>query len=160
VKIKIENNNLLMYINNPDLTTKEEIEDYIKELIFRLRKKQKRNISGFYNVDVYQNNHFGVIIEMQKEDDLDFFPDIIDLKINIKYNANLYVKVEDYFLIKDKEKVYYYKHNYYTDINYLENKELIKLSDFFTIIYGKELEKIKSKLIEIKNNNFLKKTPN
>jgi len=160
VKIKIENNNLLMYINNPDLTTKEEIEDYIKELIFRLRKKQKRNVSGFYNVDVYQNNHFGVIIEMQKEDDLDFFPDIIDLKINIKYNANLYVKVEDYFLIKDKEKVYYYKHNYYTDINYLENKELIKLSDFFTIIYGKELEKIKSKLIEIKNNNFLKKTPN
>jgi len=149
-----------MYINNPDLTTKEEIEDYIKELIFRLRKKQKRNVSGFYNVDVYQNNHFGVIIEMQKEDDLDFFPDIIDLKINIKYNANLYVKVEDYFLIKDKEKVYYYKHNYYTDINYLENKELIKLSDFFTIIYGKELEKIKSKLIEIKDNNFLKKTPN
>ena len=45
-------------------------------------------------------------------------------------------------IIDGKVKIYYYDNNFYIDIDNLTNKEIIKLSEFYEITYGKEYEKI------------------
>lgn len=151
MKIKIDGDNLFIYVNNTELKSKDDIEDYIKDIIYKLRQKQKRKISGFYNVNIYQNDSFGLIIEMIREDELDFFPDIIDLKIIIHFDSEVYLAFDDYFLLKNKKEVYYYDDKYYINVKYFNDRELIVLSDFFTSVYGSDLKSRKNKFILLNN---------
>lgn len=151
MKIKICDDNLFIYVYNTELKSKDDIEDYIKDIIYKLRQKQKRKISGFYNVNVYQNDFFGLIIEMTREDELDFFPDIIDLKIIIHFDSEVYLAFDDYFLLRNKKEVYYCDSKYYINANSFNSKELIVLSDFFTSVYGSDLKSKRNKFILLNN---------
>ena len=86
-----------------------------------------------------------MILDIIKEDELDFFKDILDIKVSINYESDIFLSFEDYFLVKNK-KIYYKDQNYYININDLEDKEILKLSEFSKIIYGEELKKIKTNL--------------
>ena len=86
-----------------------------------------------------------MILDIIKEDELDFFKDILDIKVSINYESDIFLSFEDYFLVKNK-KIYYKDQNYYININDLEDKEILKLSEFSKIIYGEELKTIKTNL--------------
>lgn len=146
MKIMFLGDNFIIYKlkNNIDSLSKEEIENNIKKILNFIKKKYLKDISGFYNVTLYINNKYGLILEVNKENEFDFFPDIIDIKLSLKEDIPMYLKLEDYFLIKDYE-VYYYNNNFYVDINNISDLDIIKLSDYYSIIYGDSLNKIKGK---------------
>ncbi|MDD5979550.1 MAG: hypothetical protein PUC23_00375, partial [bacterium] len=106
-------------------------------------------ISGSYNVNIYENKKIGLIIEFIKKESFDFFPDLIDLKLNIFYDSDVYLKLDDYFLIKKYKNIYYNNNNFYIDVTDLIKKDILILSEFGKYIYGKNLEKLKNKLISL-----------
>ncbi len=125
--------------------SKEEIEKKVKKMLLYIKRKFLKNICGFYDCLFYSNEKYGFILEVNKESDLDFFPDLVDLKLKIVKDSKIYLKFNDYFLI-DKYNVYYYKDNYYVDIDEISEEVICLLSDFYEVIYGDKLEEIKGKL--------------
>jgi len=120
------------------IITKENINDineYIKKVILTLKRKYKIDIFGFYKINVYKNNKIGVLIDIIKEDDIDYFKDLLDLKIKVYENSKMYLKFNDYFL-NEKKNIIIKNNNYYIDIDNLREKELIKMIEFCEILEG------------------------
>lgn len=149
MKIIVSDDNFIIYRlknkENIENLGKEEIEKYIKKTLLHIKKRYLSSISGFYNVTLYMNKKYGLILEVNKESDLDFFPDLIDIKLKLERNALVYLKLDDYFLIKDYE-TYYYDNNFYVNIDDISDIDIVKLSDYYSLIYGDNLDKIKGKL--------------
>lgn len=91
------------YVNKVDLLDLESLEDYMNNLINNLKKNYDIKINGYYNIDVYQNNNYGIIIHMQKEDIeyYEYFTDQIDMQITIHNNVDFLYKISDFFSIKN-----------------------------------------------------------
>ncbi len=154
MNLTIEEDNIVIFINQKSINfnyrIKEKIEDYIKKLIIKIKKIYKIKISGSYEVLIYQNNNYGLIIEMNKIDDLEFFPELIDLKINVYYDSEIFIEINDYFLISNYKNIYYYDDKYYINIKNISNKDQLYLSEFSNYIYGNSIKNIKKKFITIK----------
>lgn len=136
----------------PTLKSKENINDYLKMLILRLKRNYKIDIFGFYKVNVYQNKKIGMIIDLIKEEEIDFFKDLLDLKITVSEDSDIYLRFNDYFLNKEKN-VYLFENNYYIGVKDLSNKEFLSMIEFCELIYGEDLERIKEHLkLLVKSN--------
>ena len=153
MKFVFKDNKIIIYLNKEnidfDISNKENLEKYIKELVLNIKKIYGYKISGSYNVNIYENKKIGLIIEFIKKENFDFFPDLIDLKLNIFYDSDVYLKLDDYFLIKKYKNIYYNNNNFYIDVTDLIKKDILILSEFGKYIYGKNLEKLKNKLISL-----------
>ncbi len=153
MKFVFKDNKIIIYLNKEnidfDISNKENLEKYIKELVLNIKKIYGYKISGSYNVNIYENKKIGLIIEFIKKESFDFFPDLIDLKLNIFYDSDVYLKLDDYFLIKKYKNIYYNNNNFYIDVTDLIKKDILILSEFGKYIYGKNLEKLKNKLISL-----------
>ena len=101
-------------INNKDIDLNN-LDMYMKELIIKLRRKYRKDIYGFYKVDVYIKDKIGMIIDFNLEEEIDFFRDLVDLKVVVHEDADVFLKFSDYFLF-DKKKVYFFFFVYYVDI--------------------------------------------
>lgn len=139
MKVVTDYDSLVLYINKNmidfDIHVKEQIEKFIKAIVIRLRKRGF-DISGFYGVKVYQNDNYGMVIDMKKEEELDFFPDLIDLKLVIYYDSDMYIKVDDYFLVCCFDSSFFKDNYWYVNINDLEDKDIIKLLEFGELVYN------------------------
>lgn len=128
-------------INNKDIDLNN-LDMYMKELIIKLRRKYRKDIYGFYKVDVYIKDKIGMIIDFNLEEEVDFFRDLVDLKVVVHEEADVFLKFSDYFLF-DKKKVYFFEGEYYVDIDDVSNKEFLEKLEFCDTIYGEELSNIK-----------------
>lgn len=128
-------------INNKDIDL-DNLDMYMKELIIKLRRKYRKDIYGFYKVDVYVKDKIGMIIDFNLEEEIDFFRDLVDLKVVVHEDADLFLKFSDYFLF-DNKKVYFFEEEYYVDINDVSDKEFLEKLEFCDTIYGEELSDIK-----------------
>ena len=128
-------------INNKDIDL-DNLDMYMKELIIKLRRKYRKDIYGFYKVDVYVKDKIGMIIDFNLEEEIDFFRDLVDLKVVVHEEADLFLKFSDYFLF-DKKKVYFFEGEYYVDIDDVSDKEFLEKLEFCDTIYGEELSDIK-----------------
>ena len=150
MKLRIIDDKLVYYINkkciNFDTENKESFEKYIKNLVLNIKKIYGYKISGTYNVHIFENKNFGLIIEFIKKDELNFFPDLIDLKLSIFYDSEIYLKLDDYFLIKKYKNIYYDKEYFYINVDELIKKDILILSEFSDFIYGDNLSEIKGNL--------------
>ena len=54
-------------IKNINVKSKKEIETYLKTIINKLRNIYYLNIEGFYNIKIYIDNYYGIIINFNKE---------------------------------------------------------------------------------------------
>ncbi len=155
MKLIIDNNIVIFlgnfYLKNYDL------KDYnnIEKNLLKLLNKYSVDINGYYNVFIYHDKNYGLIIDMQKEDleYLDYFNNQVELNIEIIEDSFLY-EIEDILNINKDILINFtiYKKNYHF---YLETKEKINpiklgiLLENSKIIYGKKAKKIKkdSKII-------------
>lgn len=128
-------------INNKDIDLNN-LDTYMKELIIKLRRKYRKDIYGFYKVDVYVKDKIGMIIDFNLEEEIDFFRDLVDLKVVVHEDVDVFLKFSDYFLF-DKKKVYFFEGEYYVDIDDVSNKEFLEKLEFCDTIYGEELSNIK-----------------
>ena len=139
LKVDIKNDNFIIYVNkyliNYDMKNKKDIEENIKDLLIRIRKIYKIKLSGYYKIKIYQNDLYGLIFECIKEDDLDFFPDFCDLKINILYDSKILLESDDFFIFNNNKKTYKKGNKFYINIKDLNELEIIKLSEFCKIKY-------------------------
>lgn len=128
-------------INNKDIDLNN-LDMYMKELIIKLRRKYRKDIYGFYKVDVYVKDKIGMIIDFNLEEEIDFFRDLVDLKVVVHEEADVFLKFSDYFLF-DKKKVYFFEGEYYVDIDDVSDKEFLEKFEFCDTVYGEELSDIK-----------------
>lgn len=139
LKVDIKNDNFIIYVNkyliNYDMKNRKDIEENIKDLLIRIRKIYKIKLSGYYKIKVYQNDLYGLIFECVKEDDLDFFPDLCDLKVNILYDSKMLLESDDFFIFNNNKKTYKKGNKFYINIKDLNELEIIKLSEFCKIKY-------------------------
>ena len=140
MKVDIKNDNFIIYVNkyliNYDIKNRKDIEENIKDLLIRIRKIYKIKLSGYYKIKIYQNDLYGLIFECIKEDDLDFFPDFCDLKINILYDSKILLESDDFFIFNNNKKTYKKGNKFYINIKDLNELEIIKLSEFCKIKYS------------------------
>lgn len=121
------------------------INDYMKKLLLKLKKKYGMKFTGFYQINIYQNNLIGLIIDIIKDDDEDYFYDLVDLKIKVYEDSNIYLKFNDYFFNAKKE-LKILNNNYYILTNNIDKSDFMSMIEFGELIYGKEAEMIKEKL--------------
>ena len=140
-----------IYLQNLNLNDKNIIEKKLIKLINKIQNKCTIDLNGYYNVSIYKDESYGIIIDMQKEEleYLDYFNNQIELNIEVIEDSFLY-KIEDIFEISKKllNKFIIYKNGdtiYLKAIKTLNNLELGIILENGEIIYGKEANSIKKK---------------
>ena len=140
------------YISTLDLTDKETIHNYLKQLLLKLQNNYDLDFNGFYNMNLYIDKYYGVIIEVKKEE-LEYLDYFTSTEINTKI-------IEDSFLYEitniddfnnNNYQIYTYKNHIYIKINnQLKSHEIGSLLEHtLKIIYGKERNKIIKKAKEV-----------
>ncbi|MDD3340762.1 MAG: hypothetical protein PHN72_00970 [Bacilli bacterium] len=147
--MKIECNRLqyIIYMNRfyekrVSFEEKSALEKYFRKLFRKLNKYYDIELSGYYDIHVYNNDFYGSIITIEKEEYeyYDYFEDKLDMRISVKENSNFLYKLEDcYPLKKGQYPIYQYKDEFYLELNEpLTLLEMGKLLEYSTLIYGEE----------------------
>lgn len=148
-----DNDDFTLYIQGVKLDDIDNLKKYLKEKVLVLKKKYFKDISGFYNVDVYSNDRIGLIINFDREEGFDFLRDIIDLNVKVHENSSVYLEFDDIFLIDSFNDIYFFNNKFYIDVFCLNDVNFFKLLEFSNFVYGKKLEKLKTKLnLVVKNS--------
>lgn len=146
-----------IYLDNVDIKDESLIEKKLIKLINKIQKQYTIDLNGYYNVYIYKDKNYGLIIEMEKEklDYLDYFNNQIELNIEIIEDTFLY-KTDNIFTIDktllEKLIIYINKDEIYLkikeNINDIELGQIIENSQ---IIYGNKAKSIKkqSKIIRM-----------
>jgi len=145
--IDSEDSFVLFFNNfNEKIDLNDNIEETFKKIFLRLKKYYDIEIYGFYNIIVYTDEYYGVILKAIKDKELDLFYNQIDMHVIIEKCCFLY-EVKDILLYKDmfdKINIYYHNNYFYIELKQkLKSKEMLKLIENSNIIYNEEVSKIK-----------------
>lgn len=167
MKVLIKSDNIItLYLNKYhdrkiNLSSKDNLEIYFKELFQQLKDQYEIEINGYYNIDIYEDQHYGTIINIEKEEMeyFDYFDNQIDMQINIQTNVTFLYQIEDILTIpkeiKDKIEIYHYLDNFYLKIiKPISNIELGRLLEISNLKYGPKNKNILKlgKLISLTSN--------
>ena len=146
MKIEVFDDNLVnifinsYYFNNIDFDSKDDIVFMVKDLI--IKYKSKLNLRGLYKVKVFVNKKIGFFINIIKLDD-NLYNDIVDLKVIVKNLDKIYFKTDNYYILPENSKIYFFNNSFYCDIKNIEN--IYDVVDFGDYIFGHELNYILEK---------------
>lgn len=126
-------------IKDIDIYDIDDIYTLIKLIIKKIIKNN--NISGNYQINIYTNDIYGMIIEFNKIKENNY----IDLKINITIDSIFLYKTNSNYL-NTNNTIYYYKNNYYI----LPKDNNINLLEVEEVLYGNIVKEILSKGIKVK----------
>lgn len=158
MKVKIiDDYNIIVFLSKSektiDFSSKDLLEDELKELFKKLSSCYDINISGYYNIVIYIDDYYGAILDINRED-MDYAlydDDQIDMRILIKNTSFLYL-IDDIFLDERDNTIYQYKGKYYLKLEkQLSLVEMGKLLEYSNIVYDNKVEDI------IKYGSTLKK---
>lgn len=126
-------------IKDIDIYDIDDIYTLIKLIIKKIIKNN--NISGNYQINIYTNDIYGMIIEFNKIKENSY----IDLKINITIDSIFLYKTNNNYL-NNNNTIYYYKNNYYI----LPKNNNINLLEVEEVLYGNIVKEILAKGIKVK----------
>ena len=147
MKVDVKNeNDLVVFLNNKcieniDFSDKNNFETYFRVLFLKLKNIYGISISGYYDINVYINKYFGVVLEIFREplECFDYF-NSIDMKVNIIKNSEFLYQINDF---SDKHKIYFYKNNLYLKISKeISFVEFGKLLENSVLVYGNIVDEI------------------
>lgn len=127
-------------IDNINIYDIDDIYTLVKLIIKKIIKNN--NLSGNYQVNIYINDIYGMIIEFNKLEDNHY----IDIKINIYIDSIFLYESDINYLDNYNDNIYYYLNKYYL----LPKNNNINLLEVDNIIYGKKVYDILNKGIKIK----------
>lgn len=105
-------------INNFDYFNQEEISKLFHDIIMNLKKRYQ--INGLLDINVYTNEEYGMIIEIEE---VESYYDEIDMHIHFHLDTLFLQEINE---IKDSlQDVYFYKDKYYTQYNQLLDSNII-----------------------------------
>ena len=160
----IDDLNIIIYLNhnhikNIDFSKKEDLQEYFKTLFMNLKDCYGIDINGFYNINVYKDKYYGVILEIEKEniEYMDYFNGQIDMNIIVDNNSVFLYEIDDFFYLDldiiDKINIHEYKSKLYINvIDDISDIQLGKMIEFSKIIYGEKGKQIikYGKIVNIK----------
>lgn len=126
-------------IKDIDIYDIDDIYTLIKLIIKKIIKNN--NIYGNYQINIYTNDIYGMIIEFNKIKENSY----IDLKINITIDSIFLYKTNNNYL-DNNSTIYYYKNNYYI----LPKDNNINLLEVEEVLYGNIVKEILAKGIKVK----------
>lgn len=118
-----------------DIYNQVKVQELTKEIIKKINKKNK--LYGLTYLEIYQDINYGTIIQVKNDKNIYYKKDEIEVKIIIHTDTQLLYKI-DYFDIKKdyKNKIYYYKNNFYLELENKINKDkYLKLLEVSEVIY-------------------------
>ncbi len=134
MKCTIENKKIIVYIEKYTKNYLDDIdylEDYFRKIFIKLKEKYDIKIQGFCNVDVYTDNS-DMVLEIEEEKELvDYYEDIIDMKISIHESTFLYEVLNIFNINKYiNGDIFLYKNKFYIkkkdmNFNILEHLKLV-----------------------------------
>lgn len=139
----IYNDKIIIFLNNDYIRYKKynstKIEENFKDIFEILKHFYNIKMNGFYNIDVYSDKLYGIVIEIKSEEvDLDYYDNQIDMKI-IFHNKKFLYEVNE---IDNHKKIYMYKNKYYIDEFDIEKSiPIYKTDEIFK--YAKRIEILK-----------------
>ncbi len=161
----IDDLNMIIYLSNIrykfESNTKEALQDMLKDLFSRLKDYYDININGFYNITVFKDNNYGLVLELQKEDIdyIDYFDGQVDMNITFENNVQFLYEIDDFFNLDEKliekVKLYKYKGKIYMQISKnISHIDMGKIIEFSKIIYNDSASQIikKGEMINIKHS--------
>ena len=155
---KSDDNFVIMIPNLKDINfdDKSSLEDYFKCLFIKLKDMYNISVNGFYLIDIYIDDSYGVIIDVSSEDIeyFDYFSSSVDMEISKPKKTSFIYKVKDIFdidrcILKDFS-IYFYDGYYYLFGKLNDN---ILIYDFVDFEYKDDVKGEilrKGKLIEVR----------
>lgn len=148
MKYILKEDNIKIYLNKIYLKNKkiekDNTEKLIKDIIKKIEKNYEIKITGYYNVDIYIDKYYGIVIEMQKEtlEYFDYFENKLDMNIKVYQDIFLY-EIDPLYLNKKDYKIYFYNGKTYVKIkDKITNVKFAHLLENSKIIYGETAKKI------------------
>ena len=128
---KIDNKYIIKIINKDfnelDYYNQEQISTLFKKIVLKI--KEKNQISGLLDINVYTNKNYGMIIEIEQ-----IYPDLdeIDMHIHFHIDTPFLIEINDYDIFNQKE-LYFYNNKIYTVYNKQSDSIVIyKTSDILS----------------------------
>ena len=134
MKVDIVDDNIIVFLNkyitkDLDYNDSKVLEVELKNIFDKLNLYHGIKIKGYYDVHIYIDNNYGIIVELIK-DDIDYvdYDEVIDMKILIN-NVKFLYKIDDIFEFNDL--IYLYKNSLYLDPSNID----ISLFEHSKIVY-------------------------
>lgn len=151
MKTILKNDKMIVFLNKKEIdkitfSDKENLEEYFKTVFNKINKNYDIDINGYYNIDIYLDDNYGAILEIENED-LDYYNyfNQIDMKLNISKKTSFLYEIKYEFIdsmILKNSICYKYLDKLYLKIEQLEETDYLKLIEFSNIIYGSEKDNI------------------
>ncbi len=148
--ILYDESNLILFLNNLqipdlDLENRDELEEYFRSLFLKLHNQYKIDISGYYVIDIYADSHYGLIIEMQREE-LDYYvyDDYqVDMRICI-HSIPILFELDEYIFLnhEDFDMIWYHNKWFAYPKKKLNEIEIGKLLEYATLYYEEDTDQI------------------
>ncbi len=120
MKVIMDDNLVILFLNKSyieslDFGDKESIQKYLKQLLLKLKNNYDLEFSGYYDMTLYIDKNYGVIIEAKREEleYLDYFSNQIEMNTKVVKDSFLYeiTDIDDFIfskfiLYKVKDKLY------------------------------------------------------
>ena len=89
MKIEVIDNKIIVYLFNGNINVNDilELNNKIKDIFLRIMKKSNYDFFGYNKVDVYCNENYGTVLEVERIGNNEFNYQRIDLKIVVYKNA-------------------------------------------------------------------------
>ena len=142
MKIELKDNIIIIYLYYKEINLDDisKLNNQIKELFLTIMKRYNIDFFGYNIVNIYHNDNYGLILEINKIYDGDIRYKTIDLKIVVYKNTLMYLEFDDYYFEKKPNNLIYNKGKYYLEIT--NSLNINKYIEFAKIKYKKLLNEI------------------
>lgn len=163
---KLNDDNLIVFLNKfyvdkYKFSLIDDLEEYFRNMFKILGNYYNIDVKGYYDVTIYQDNIYGYILKINRED-IDFYgyyDDHIDMKITILKNSKFIFKISDYSLIREDVLKYCYLGKYKGDLYLIPKKTINQYAlgyiiENCKIIFGSDADEILSRYIQINTSKI------
>ncbi len=129
MKVEMLSDKIIVYLlDNKKYNEDSDIKKMLIKVFDNLEKYYDITFTSDYNLDLYINRYYGMILEIKENEDF-IYDDIVNLKLNVLRDTLFLYEVDDPLEYINYE-IYYYNDKFYVnakreDINLIENSHLV-----------------------------------
>jgi len=147
MKIDFRDNNFVVFLNKKysekiNFFNNNELETYFRSLFIKFKDIYNIDISGSYNIEVFNDNNYGIVLSIEQDDSeyFDYYSDQIDMSIIIsKYDQFIYKLIGNLNdNIKKDCELFIYNNDIYVkpkNVNFINIGYLIENAE---VVYGRK----------------------
>lgn len=144
MKVEMLSNTIIVYLlDNKKYNEDSDIKKILINVFDNLKKYYNITFTSDYNLELYINRYYGMILEITENEDL-IYDDIVNLKLNVLRDTLFLYEVDDPLEYINYE-IYYYNDKFYVNVK----REDINLIEDSNLVYGDIVYKIIGRGIKI-----------